>query len=675
MSGRWYDKPMRIAALQCNFEKGDAFTVLDKWADLGFNVEQLFHPMADAYSAIYEESRHGELLRRYIERAKSRGLRIILYLNVHILLPSQEAHRDDWAQRTADGTFIKHYGTYYAICVNSPWMDYFLKVLDGVGELDVDGIFLDGPSLAAECHCEHCRQQNRQWHGADAPFPGDKTAFYRRTGNEFLRKSYEHFKRLKPEALFYVNQSVTNLARCKGSLPELLDYNDILGTEGGFMFYTQPKYASLWDPSQAAKMLEALAPSKPRVVFMAADQKPWSWYIHTPAETQLCMASTVANGANVWYGLHGSTELLGMPGGRAGVEMIRFMADNEQYYDRAVSEARIALMYSYATEQFYQTGASASDFYGSTRTDNPAVPGNMTDAFHGFFDLMTRSSIPFDAITDHALTADKLSRYHLLILPTSAGLSDQTIATIRQFVRGGGNLIASGDTTLYTPAGEVRKDFGLADVFGASFAGRFTRYASHNYVTRRGQHPLTDPWGIPLVPAPAFGIDVKPRDGAAVLASFHEAMDGPYVPLSPIGPPAVVLNRFGEGTCLYLAGTFGELMITHSPVEYRRMLEAATGSLADSPVRREGGLGNIEMVVRRQGKRRVVHLVNYAALPPRPFEAIAPQRGVRLVMSARDGFTSARALWAKQDCPISRQGDKIVVSLPEIAAYEVVVLE
>ncbi|MBI4028299.1 MAG: hypothetical protein HY360_25165 [Verrucomicrobia bacterium] len=71
--------------------------------------------------------------------------------------------------------------------------------------------------------------------------------------------------------------------------------------------------------------METIAPHKPRVIFMAADQKPWSWLPHSPVETKLCIASTVANGANLWYGLHGSTRLLDTPGGRAGQEMIRFL--------------------------------------------------------------------------------------------------------------------------------------------------------------------------------------------------------------------------------------------------------------------------------------------------------------------------------------------------------------
>jgi hypothetical protein len=79
-----------------------------------------------------------------------------------------------------------------------------------------------------------------------------------------------------------------------------LEYNGIVGSEGGFMHYGPAKYAFLFRPSMTAKLLEALAPEKPRVIFMAADHKPWNWWLHSPLETQLCIASCSANGSNVW---------------------------------------------------------------------------------------------------------------------------------------------------------------------------------------------------------------------------------------------------------------------------------------------------------------------------------------------------------------------------------------
>ncbi|NLS80014.1 MAG: hypothetical protein GXY76_22465, partial [Chloroflexi bacterium] len=74
MTKPWYEKPLRIAALQCNFEGGRTLDVVDKWVDMGFNAEQLFHPMADAYSALYDPALHHDLMAAYVSKAKAAGL-------------------------------------------------------------------------------------------------------------------------------------------------------------------------------------------------------------------------------------------------------------------------------------------------------------------------------------------------------------------------------------------------------------------------------------------------------------------------------------------------------------------------------------------------------------------------------------------------------------------------
>ena len=108
---RWYERPMRIAALQCNYEEGKNLAVISRWKSRGFNVEQLFHPMADSYSALFDRERHGEILAQYLAKSHRAGIRVILYLNVHIIGPSEAHRRNEWAQQARDGTWPLFYDT------------------------------------------------------------------------------------------------------------------------------------------------------------------------------------------------------------------------------------------------------------------------------------------------------------------------------------------------------------------------------------------------------------------------------------------------------------------------------------------------------------------------------------------------------------------------------------
>jgi hypothetical protein len=675
MPGKWYEKPMRIAALQCNFEKGRTLEVIDKWVESGFNTEQLFHPMAESYTAVYDPAVHGALLREYLAAAKRKGLRIILYQNVHIIQPSEEAKREIWAQRTTSGEYPKLYDTYYGCCVNSAWRDYFFGVIDQVGALDIDGIFLDGPVFYGKgCFCPSCRQRYREWYGGDLTETAERWDFYRRSLDVFLRESYRRFKARKPEALFYMNFGLMHPTASYYALPDALDYNDILGTEGGFMFYGPPQNAYLWRVSVASKTLEAVAPRRPRVVFMAADQKSWSWYPHTPVETQLCIASTVANGASIWYGLHGSTELLATPGGRAATSLLRRLAANECYFEGTASASRVAVLFSYDTERSYRTAAEASDLYG-VGGEKSQFLGNATDAFNGVCDALARSSVPFDVVTDLDLSAGTLGRYECLILPTSACLRSSTLDAVRSFVRAGGNLVASFDTSLLDENGKPRADFGLADVLGVRSTGRFTAYQDFNYLSVCESHPLFDEVVVPRWPAPGVGVDVVALDGATVLARFHGAQPGRYTDPTPPEKPAIVWHRYGKGTSLYLAGTFAEMCHTFAPPEYRRLLRNAARLFSRAPVVLEGTLGNVELVARTQPGRLLVHLINYAGLPPRPFDAVAPQSGLRLRFPGGSGIRKVRAVFAGVDLALEQDGSDLVAKLPVLDVYELFTAE
>ena len=666
MDRKWHEKPLRIAALQCNYEEGRTLEVVEKWVDSGFNVEQLFHPMAESYSAVYNAARHRSLLVKYLNKAHRRGLRIILYLNVHIIEPSNADKRGLWAQRDAKGEYYRLYGTYDGCCVNSVWRDHIFEAIDRIGDLDVDGLFLDGPVICGNgCFCPACQSLFQKEFGeAMSEASARLSEFNSHSMDRFMREAYKRFKERKPESLFYMNFPL--LHPSYHSMPGALDYNDILGTEGGFMFYGPAQGACLWKPSVSAKISEATAPDRPRVIFMAADEKPWSWYIHTPVETQLCIASSVANASSIWYGLHGSSALLETPGGRAASALMRKLAKHEALFDATRSSARVAVMHSFDTANHYHSSHQASDFYGTARPGQ-GVPGNYLDSLFGFCDGLARSSIPFDAVTDLDASGATLA--------TCACLKDSVVEALREYVRKGGNLIASLDTSLLTDSGKARDDFGLADVFGVSFEGRVTEYMDFNYFSACGKPSVFEGIGIERIPAPRVGLDIRVGEGAQVLARFHTPQAGRYTDPTPQNKPAMVFNRFGSGSALYLAGAFGEMLHSYALPEHRRLLTNAVRMFSESVVTLEGALGNVEVVVRSQPGRQIVHLINYAGLPPRPFEAVASQTGLRLVLPPAIHCRGAKAVFADVALTLFVDHDRTIVELPRLDVYEIVVLE
>ena len=104
--------------------------------------------------------------------------------------------------------------------------------------------------------------------------------------------------------------------------------------------------------------------------------------------------------------------------------------------------------------------ASSAERYGRAQS---AV---LSDApYRGMVAALVRNHLPYQTIDAQDLTGD-LSAFSLLILPNVAAMSDAEAASVRAFVRAGGALIATNETSLYDQSGEPRMDFALADVFG-----------------------------------------------------------------------------------------------------------------------------------------------------------------------------------------------------------------
>ena len=81
-----------------------------------------------------------------------------------------------------------------------------------------------------------------------------------------------------------------------------------------------------------------------------------------------------------------------------------------------------------------------------------------------FEQVLIQCKIPFDIIYDDHLK--NLSKYSVLILANQESLRDDQLELIREFVRQGGGLVATENSSLYDDWRRERESFGLKDLFG-----------------------------------------------------------------------------------------------------------------------------------------------------------------------------------------------------------------
>src|SRR5205814_202929 len=110
----------------------------------------------------------------------------------------------------------------------------------------------------------------------------------------------------------------------------------------------------------------------------------------------------------------------------------------------------------------------------------------------GLYHAMIEARIPFEMVHDQLLEAEHIDRYKVLLLPNTAALSDRQCEQLRAYVKRGGSLVATFETSLYDEKGKRRRDFGLADLFGVSFDGAVERDVKNAYIRIEAEtrHPI-----------------------------------------------------------------------------------------------------------------------------------------------------------------------------------------
>ena len=160
--------------------------------------------------------------------------------------------------------------------------------------------------------------------------------------------------------------------------------------------------------------------------------------------------------------------------------------------------------------------------------------------------LMKASHVPFDVIDENT----NLTPYKVVVLPETKVTAPYVLAKLREYVRNGGVLLATGDATL----GEDGQ-LGLSDVFGATCQGKGDDISYFRLDTRLSANLIDmirvvrGEW---LRVKPAAGVErlaeiVRPRLADAGLPIGH----GKPPEKEDSGWPALVRTQFGDGWAAY----------------------------------------------------------------------------------------------------------------------------
>lgn len=662
-------------------------------ASLAFNTEHM-HVMGMAgglddqeffFSSKVAGKKNQDYLAKYLPEAKKRGLRVIIYFDVHWFKGSMGDKHPDWRQiYEGGGTISNMYGQpSSSFCVNGPWREWCFQVVRDLCAYPIDGIFYDGPAfLPNTCYCRYCQEKFQKLYGGKLPSKKQRTGKPARDLLEFqassladiLRDTRAVIKSINPQIAFYMNSgglggnwSTARLNRV------LIAEQDMLGSEGGYL-YGDLTRTPVWRPGVTARLLETQSGGKPRVIFSSGRPGPWQYSNHSEPELRLLCAGTLANAAGTFFFM--SPHAMKRPQMKALADMNRFVAKNAAYYRGTRSEAATALVWSDTTANFY-SGADAQLLEGDQVAARSEI-GNLHGEFSGLADTVLRSQTPFDVIDDITLEREKLDRYAAIFLPNVACMSEKTSGRLKEYVRQGGNLLATFETSLYDETGIRRADFALAEVFGVTDARKIVGPMRFDYMQPHVASPLLEGWPRDLVPAAIYHLRVK-LNGGETLANFTKPMAGVYAGIpQPSDDPAIVVHRYGKGNAIYSSGDIGNAINSYHFPEWSRLIENVLRDIAPSPVLLENAPRSVEVVLRsqEQGRRLLLHLINFTGEMTRPIRRVVPLENVRITLRTKGEVKRIHTLMRPQTlAPQEIGGEQVQFVVPRMEEYEVVVVE
>ena len=392
-------------------------------------------------------------------------------LMVFARMDSNRAHEElyrahpDWFTLKSSGQPYKA-DELFVSCINSPYYEEHIPAImrEIVERYRPEG-FTDnswsGLGRSSPCFCENCQKRFRERTGS--AIPGEKdwnSPLFR----EWIRWNYE--RRLE---IWDLNNRVTraaggpdciwvgmNSGSIAGQAQSFRDYRQICRRAEMIMLDHQARAEGdgFQQNGETGKLIHGLLGWDkliPESMALYQAGKPLFRFASKPEpEARLWMLDGIAGGLQPWWhqvaAYHEDRRRYRIP-----EPIFQWHKANENYLYNRRPLATVGVVWSQQN----------MDFYG--RDDGGVL---VELPWRGMTQALVRARIPYLPVHADDLERDGAG-FSTLLLPNLAAMSDSQVAAVRRFVERGGGLLATGQSSRYNDSGELRPDFGLADLFGA----------------------------------------------------------------------------------------------------------------------------------------------------------------------------------------------------------------
>ncbi len=599
---------------------------------------------------------------------------IILRTDPHAVRQDVCDTHPEYIAVTADGQKRRHWARpdLWVTCALGPYNFEFMNRVNReiMQRYKPEGIFSNRWAGHGVCYCEHCKKNFKAATGLDIPTTTNRL-------NPVYQKWDEwQTDRLK-ELWFHWDAEIRKIKPTSRFIPNGFPDRLLTGKHADFFFADQQGRRGLippWTNAMSAKELRASLGMKPLIgIFSVGLEEEFRWKdsVQTDAELRIWVAEGVANGMKPCFVKFGGN-IFDKRWMDTVADMYQNYYKSEKYLRNVSSMARIGMVFSEQTNRKYG-GESWQQ-----RSNEHAL---------GMYHALVEGSFAFDIVNDKLLDDEHLKPYKLLILPNIAAFSDKQAEQLRAFVRSGGSIVATFETSLYDEEGKRRVDFGLSDLLGVSYDNEVEGPMRNSYLKLKKDpfHPvlngLEDAYRIINT---IYRVKTKPMTDfpspVTLVPTYPDLpMEDVYPRIEETDIRELYLRDLGKGRIAFFPGdidrSFWQLM-TH---DHGRLLRnTIQWALNEKPVVAVQTKGLVDVAVWRQKESMTVHLVNLTnpMMMKGPFRDLFPVSAtVEVNLPEKEIITGVHLLINGIKPSYTNKGSSITLTVPEIADHEIIAID
>ena len=680
----WYEENMRVVQTvlrENDLKDYDASYIVSYMEEVNANclvingggvIDFFKHPldMAKPNQFMGED----DFLEKITQAVKAAGKRILVRVDFRGVEHERYSQRPEWFSQYQDGRPKQHTYTtpyLYAPCYNSPYTSshavaFVQYIMD---HYEIDGIWENSIGFDyGPCYCKNCREKYAKDIGSDLPLIPegmdvgdalDSPAFanYRKWKEQ---QADLHLERLRQAVKAYGEEKVFCAEIFDMYKAEFTKFTGIghQNAKKSFDFIVSCVFLSsghdaiypydiISNASATIRLSKAIDPHKQALVVTGGNGNRWRYTADPHLETKLWLWEIASVGGGIWncyFNGHSPQRAMDKRNAYSEKDAFTYLRENSGQISISAPVKDIAVFYSNLTRDRYSHETDkALDRFG---------------IFHrGVERILLENHLQYGYVTDQDFSLESLAQVKTLILPNVAFLSDYQIEVIQTFVKAGGGLVASHETSLYDEEGNPRPDFGLKELLGVSYTGVLQETLNDTYqLIKEKDSPLLK--GV-------FETEVLITSGKTLLVSkVNEAYRSvtTHVPTIPNQPPEnawrsnmatdypiIVTGEYGKGRVVYFANQIEALAFVHGHEDYtetyKNAIDFAMGSqpyLLEAAAPRSVHINSIEDP---QGNL-VVSFVNTTGTSQRPLKEVVAVSQLSVKVNREIYWDQSRPLWA-----------------------------